>query len=117
MAIRPAPIRCRTGRDGRGPERGAGRASPAAKTERFDFSSQTAGSAEPGAGHAGKGGADRVPGIYRSVHEQHGSTEAWMSGMSASCCWTHMASMEGMFKKLGVRILTRDGVSLPSEAR
>ena len=54
---------------------------------------------------------------YRSVQEQQGSTEAWMSGMSASWFRTHMASMEGMFIKDGVRILTRVGVSLPSEAR
>ena len=54
---------------------------------------------------------------YRSVQEQHGSTEAWMSGMSASWFRTHMASMEGMFIKDGVRILTRVGVSLPSDAR
>jgi hypothetical protein len=54
---------------------------------------------------------------YRSVQEQHGSTEAWMSGMSASWFPTHMALMEGMFTKDGVRILTRVGVSLPSDAR
>jgi len=54
---------------------------------------------------------------YRSVQEQHGSTDAWMSGMSASCWPTHMAPMDGMFTKDGVRILTRVGVSLPSEAR
>jgi len=53
----------------------------------------------------------------RSVQEQQGSTEAWMSGMSPSCWPTHMASMEGMFMKDGVRILTRVGVSLPSDAR
>ena len=51
--------------------------------------------------------------IYRSVHEQHGSTDAWMRGMSASCWPTHMASMDGMFTNDGVRILNRVGVLVP----
>jgi hypothetical protein len=59
----------------------------------------------------------RIPAGKRSVHEQRGSTDAWMSGMSASCWPTNMASMDGMSTDDGVRILTPFGVSVPSEAR